>query len=207
MKGQEIRLVALSAKTGALEWSQQLAVVEQPGVQVRSAFRRNAGAMPSFADGVLVCPTSAGAIVAIDLTTRSLLWGYQYPRAAAISPSIASPSIGRCIREPSGGANEHWADGSVTIADGRVLVAPVETDQLYCLNLVDGKELWKESRGNRPLYVACVHDRQRDPRRPRFGFGLETGRRRTCLARHRAAPGQPAQRSRIFLAATITICR
>ncbi len=78
MKGQEIRLLVLSAKTGQLEWSQQLAVVEQNILQ--DPFRRAAGAMPSFADGVLVCPTAAGAIVAIDLTTRSLLWGYQYPR-------------------------------------------------------------------------------------------------------------------------------
>lgn len=78
MKGQEIRLLVLSAKTGQLEWSQQLAVVEQNILQ--DPFRRAAGAMPSFADGVLVCPTAAGAIVALDLTTRSLLWGYQYPR-------------------------------------------------------------------------------------------------------------------------------
>ncbi len=78
MKGQEIRLVVLSAKTGKLDWSQQLCVVEQNISQ--DPERRAGGASPSFADGVLVCPTSAGAVVAVDLTSRSLLWGYQYPR-------------------------------------------------------------------------------------------------------------------------------
>ncbi len=155
MKGQEIRLVALSAKTGGLEWSQQLAVVEQPGV-LGDPFRRNAGASPSFADGVLVCPTSAGAIVAIDLTTRSLLWGYQYPRAQQFP--IDRFAVNRQMYPGTERrANEHWADASVTISDGRVIVTPVETDQVYCLSLVDGKELWKEGR-NAALYVGCIHN-------------------------------------------------
>ncbi len=41
MKGQEIRLLVLSAKTGQLEWSQQLAVVEQ-NILI-DPFRRSAG--------------------------------------------------------------------------------------------------------------------------------------------------------------------
>ncbi len=154
MKGQEIRLVVLSAKTGALEWSQQLAVVEP--TQSLDSFRRNAGAVPSFADGILVCPTAAGAIVALDLTTRSLLWGYQYPRS---QPSV-SDRLGALrlaiYSNPERRPSERWTDGTVTIADGRVLITPVENDQLYCLNLADGKELWKQPRENN-LYVACVH--------------------------------------------------
>jgi outer membrane protein assembly factor BamB len=151
--------VVLSANTGALEWSQQLAVVEPNLTQ--DSFRRNAGATPSFADGVLVCPTSAGAIVGIDLTTRSLLWGYQYPRLP--QGGIDRFNAVRFGMYPGAErrTNEHWADACVTIADGRALVTPVESDQLYCLNLVDGKELWKQSRANHLnigyLYVGCVH--------------------------------------------------
>src|SRR5690606_36406528 len=54
-------------------------------------------------------------------------------------------------------AADHWTDSSITIADGRVIVTPVETNELFCLNLADGKELWKQARGNN-LYVACVHE-------------------------------------------------
>ncbi|MBI3840169.1 MAG: PQQ-binding-like beta-propeller repeat protein, partial [Planctomycetia bacterium] len=154
IKGQEIRLVVLSAKTGSLEWSQQLAVVE-PNVS-QDSFRRNAGATPSFADGVLVCPTSAGAIVGIDLTTRSLLWGYQYPRLQQSNVDRFNAMRFGIYPGSERRASEHWADGCVTIAEGRALVTPVESDQMYCLNLVDGKELWKQNRGNH-LYVGCVH--------------------------------------------------
>ena len=38
------------------------------------------GATPSYSDGVLICPTSSCAVVAVDASTRSLIWGYQYPR-------------------------------------------------------------------------------------------------------------------------------
>lgn len=153
-RGQEIRLVVLSPETGALEWSQQLAVVET-GVANDSS-RRNAGASPSFADGVLVCPTSAGAIVGLDLTTRSLLWGYQYPR---VQQYTGDPFANRLSVYPGTERrnNERWTDATITIANGRALVTPVETDQLYCLSLVDGKELWKRNRGT-TIYVACVHD-------------------------------------------------
>ncbi|MEX0676434.1 MAG: PQQ-binding-like beta-propeller repeat protein [Pirellulales bacterium] len=153
VKGQEIRLVVLAPETGALEWSQQLAVVDPP-VTV-DEFRRNSGATPSFADGVLVCPTTAGAIVGIDLTTRSLLWGYQYPRQQQY-PMARFRGRAAIYAGTEGRSDDHWADASITIADGRVLVTPIETDQLYCLSLVDGEELWKQSRGKN-LYVACVH--------------------------------------------------
>jgi hypothetical protein len=154
VKGQEIRLVAIAPETGALQWSQQLAVVDPPVTQ--DNMRRNSGATPSYADGVLVCPTAAGAIVGLDLSTRSLLWGYQYPRiAAAPNPRVHLRGAMYGGAEPR--AADHWADGSITIVDGRVLVTPPETDEIYCLNLFDGRELWKQSRGSN-LYVACVHD-------------------------------------------------
>jgi outer membrane protein assembly factor BamB len=155
-KGQEIRLVALDPKTGQLQWSQQLAVVDPP--VTADMVRRNAGITPSYADSVLVCPTASGAVVALDLSSRSLLWGYQYPRGGHflggqprfnLRASIYAGSQQRSV--------DHWADSSITIADGRVIITPVETNELFCLNLADGKELWRQPRGSH-LYVACVHD-------------------------------------------------
>ena len=37
--------------------------------------RRTVGLSPSYADGVLICP--AGPVVAVDLATHSLLWGFR----------------------------------------------------------------------------------------------------------------------------------
>jgi outer membrane protein assembly factor BamB/tetratricopeptide (TPR) repeat protein len=156
LKG-EIRLFALDPKNeGRLEWSQQLAAA-LPAVQ-EDPLRRFAGATPSYADGILVCPTSAGAAVAIDLATRSLLWGFQYPRA--IDPVFQNRMMRmQGLPGDDAGDNDHWADASVTIAVGRVLLTPVESRQLHCLNLVDGTPLWGVPRDD-GMYVACVNDDQ-----------------------------------------------
>jgi outer membrane protein assembly factor BamB len=155
LKG-EIRLAAIDAKTGKLEWSQQLAVIENWGAE---QLRRTTGLSPSYSDGVLVCPTSSGAVVALDLTTRSLLWGYQYTRTDMNSPDVArlgmirNPAIGP--HNPNG--NGRWMDASVTIAGGKVLLTPPESNQLHCLNLLDGKPIWQKPRED-GLYIGCVHD-------------------------------------------------
>jgi outer membrane protein assembly factor BamB/tetratricopeptide (TPR) repeat protein len=153
-KGQEIRLVALSAESGKLDWSQQLAVVEE-GI-LSDVYRRPAGATPSFADGILVCPTSAGAVVAVDVATRSLLWGYQYPRGGDDDYRRMQMFRARMMNNDRR-ASEGWCDATVTIADGRVLITPVESNWLYCVRLVDGQLLWKQERGTN-LYVAGVHN-------------------------------------------------
>jgi outer membrane protein assembly factor BamB len=51
---------------------------------------------------------------------------------------------------------ERWLDSAITIADRYVLVTPLESNELHCLNLLDGKLLWKLPRGEN-LYVGGVH--------------------------------------------------
>jgi outer membrane protein assembly factor BamB len=154
----EIRLLALDAATGNLLWSQQLAMVEANVTQ--DPVRRLAGVSPSYADGVLICPTGSGCVVAVDLATRSLRWGYVYQHSD----------------QPSGGGRRwrgmnqvqmafmqnqgivpRWIDGTATVVNGRVLLTPAEADALYCLNLADGKPLWKEQPRGERYYIACVH--------------------------------------------------
>lgn len=152
----EIRLVALDAATGAARWSQQLAVVEESVLQNRS--RRMSGASPSYADGVLVCPTVAGAVVAIDLSRRALVWGYQYPRPIdSQRQELLGQGVvlGRLMSQGPDGPGERWIDALVTLAERRVLVTPVETNELHCLDLVTGEVLWKTIRKD-GLYLAGV---------------------------------------------------
>jgi tetratricopeptide (TPR) repeat protein len=142
-----IRLVVLNAETGRLEWTQELALVDQP--ISRDLFRRMAGASPSISGNVIVCPTSGGGAVAVDLATQSLLWAYQYPRAAR---SRLDPNEGQA---PALEQRDRWLDATATISDGRVLLTPLEADELHCLDLATGKPLWSQARGEN-LYVAGI---------------------------------------------------
>lgn len=151
----EIRLVVLDAQTGQLQWAQQLAHVDPSDASILyDNPRRLAGATPSFADGVLVCPTSAGAVVAVDVAARSLLWGYQYRRNMTTQP--IPNAFGPSLQTPRD-IGKRWADALGVISHGRVLVTPVESDYLHCLDLLTGAMLWQQPRGE-SLFIGGVHE-------------------------------------------------
>ncbi|HBO45885.1 MAG TPA: hypothetical protein DD670_18585, partial [Planctomycetaceae bacterium] len=145
----EIRLYCLNAETGKVKWSQRIAMTDQGIVQ--SPTRRWASLSPSCGNGILVCPTAAGAIVAVEPGTPSLLWGYRYSR----SPS-ASDSRGSFTPFPRNqeGVNE-WIDGHLIVSKDRALATPPDSDEIHCLNLLDGSALWKRPRGG-DIYLAAV---------------------------------------------------
>jgi len=150
-----VRLVALDPKTGKLLWSQHLVDLER-NID-NDPFRRLAGATPSHADGVLVCPISAGVAIAVDLTSRTLLWAYSYEQSFSQNANQMRLMMMRGYPVSQTRKNDRWADGSVTIAKGRVLLTPIESEELHCVNLVSGNLLWKEGR-DEGLYIGCVHN-------------------------------------------------
>ena len=169
----ELRLLALNADNGELLWQQQLAVVDQTVYQ--DSLRRVSGVSPSYADGVLVCPTSNHSIVAIELTTRSLLWCYGYAetedsdqrpqnRLAAFRHHLASPE-------------DRWTDSSLVLAEGYVLASPTDSERLHCLSLHDGELVWQKPREDK-LFVAAVHEGKAvvATRRGLVAFRLEDGK-------------------------------
>ena len=144
----DVRLCMLDAASGRLEWSQRVA---QPAELISSdPTRRLAASSPSLGEGVLVCPTSAGTVAAVEPATRTLRWGFTYPRF--------QPLIGhyRPVVPPDQG---RWLDATAIIADGRALITPVDSDQCYCLDLADGRELWSLGRGE-SWFIACVHEKK-----------------------------------------------
>lgn len=165
----EIRLDVLGAADGGLKWSQPLAELdeEQQADRPETAARRCSGLSPAFADGVLVCPTGAGTVIAVDLATRTLLWAYTYPVAApdaagrgprGVLGGIARRVIvnGVPIGETAPAATG-WRDVCPVIAAGRVLLSPGEADALHCLDLRSGAVRWTVPRGE-AMYVAGAVD-------------------------------------------------
>ncbi|MBI1903356.1 MAG: PQQ-binding-like beta-propeller repeat protein [Planctomycetia bacterium] len=151
--GEEVRLMALDGRTGRLLWSQQLFQVDD--AIGRDALRRLSGVSPSYANGLLVCPTSAGAVVTVDVAARTLRWGYSYERNVGYIKASDLWQWQASGQNPA--AFHRWIDATAIVADGRVIVTPVHSTQVHCLGLVDGERIWTADREN-GLYVAGVHD-------------------------------------------------
>jgi len=160
----DTRLVELDARTGRLLWDLVLPAQDAPDAKnVRGQWPRGAapedesrlaGMSPSFADGILVCPTADDHLVAVDLATRSVLWLYQHFDSAPETSNLWRARVGH-LPEPE--PTEHWADNSITLADGRVLYTPLGSGELICLDLVDGQHQWSIDRRD-GLYVGGVHN-------------------------------------------------
>ncbi len=146
----EIRLFALDAASGQKLWSQHLVVVEQD--LNLDLIRRTAGVSPTYADGVLVCPTAAGAVVAIDLPTRSLRWGFVYQRPSTLR---RRPFGFQVIQNRNGNRGDRWLDATPIVAGDLVLLTPPESNELVALDLLSGKVRWKAPRGD-GLYLGGV---------------------------------------------------
>jgi hypothetical protein len=144
-----LTLAVLERATGRLAWSQELALVEQ-GIS-EDSLRRIAGATPSIStDEIIVCPTSGGAIVAVDLTTQSLLWAYRYPRDTSQPDSVDEFETSQQADQ-----SNRWLDGTLSISGGLVIATPPESQQFHCLDLKSGRPIWTTDRDN-GLFVACV---------------------------------------------------
>lgn len=167
----EIRLVCLKVATAEgsvppwprpkVLWTQSLVLPEASVAQ--TPLRRQSGISPSYHDGVLICPTTAGAVVGFDPKTRQLMWGYRYQQnqtgglnsARAIAFARARPTLPQTVREDE----DRWTHSAVTLAHGRVLLTPRDSQDLHCLDAATGELLWRRPRGQ-GLYLATVYDRQ-----------------------------------------------
>jgi outer membrane protein assembly factor BamB len=178
-----IYLLALESSTGKLEWRQQLAGLEQ-GISLDPQRRQNA-ATPSYSAGILVCPTTAGIVVAVDVVRHEFAWVYRYSRQADSFANVRQGWQGRAD-VPVPRANNYWLDGSAVIADGKVLVTPPESAELHCLDLSSGKQLWKKPR-EKFLFLACVD----------HGNALLVGA--DCVFAVRLADGAPAWSKEVAL--------
>ena len=147
----EVRLLVIDpAHPEAAVWSQPLAGA---GLPIHQDIRRRlSGTAVSYADGIMVCPTDAGHVIAVDLTRRSLLWGYQY------QPKLGGPGFPIPRPRPPRPTNKtRWLDSAATIADGKVLLTPRIGNDVICLNLLDGSLAWKKTKQD-GLYLAGVVD-------------------------------------------------
>src|SRR5262249_32258711 len=104
-KQQELRLVCInptSARKTApanswipkVEFVQTLATTRDKMQQ--DVARRTQAAHLAYGEGILVCPTNAGAVLGVDLLSNSLVWAYSYhEKGERGSEFPTTPALGR----------------------------------------------------------------------------------------------------------------
>ncbi|MFG0333495.1 MAG: PQQ-binding-like beta-propeller repeat protein, partial [Maioricimonas sp. JB049] len=153
----EIRLFVLNPRTGEPRWSQPLALTGA-GIE-QDTVRRFWAAPPAVTDGMILCPTTVGWLVAIDRQTRRLRWAHRYtPRNAAHrrrTRGFATQSLQSL--------NSRWSPTAPLVSGHYVLFAPPELPdefgnlrpQLICLDIRTGQKVWHLEKENL-LYPAGV---------------------------------------------------
>lgn len=151
-KDGTIRLHAIDAITGKPRWSQ---IIAHAQAKINMDIGRQWLSAPvAVGDGVIVCPTTIGWLVAIDRSTHGILWAYRYqdfnssndsePQDEALQPAEL---------------NERWSPAPPVIVDDRVIFAPPEESRMICLSLSDGRQIWSQGRKS-ALYLAGVFNDQ-----------------------------------------------
>lgn len=185
-RSDQIRLVVLDAQTGALRWSQLIA--HASAAIDKDVGRRWWPAQVAIDAGVVVCPTTAGWLTAVDRVSRTLLWGYRAPAAGLeklrpFDHEQHGGAAAAALVQPAPLSGRWWAAPPILV-DGRVVYAPLESNTLVCLELATGKEVWTKPRGS-GLFLAGVF----------AGCALVV--EREAVVAYNLADGSPAWRTKI----------
>jgi outer membrane protein assembly factor BamB len=147
----QVELIVLEPETGKLQWRQQLS--STPFQIEIDPSRQSQGLTPSISDGVIICPTGTGGIVAMDLMTRTLRWATSYLKTQGLNAINGAANLGGDY-DP---LDSRWADESLIIENGIVAATPQDSEFLLAFDLLTGEELVQRRREN-ACYVAGIRN-------------------------------------------------
>ena len=158
-KGSQLRLLTLDPEKGELLDSTPLGKIR--GEILLPSFRRAGAAQLAHAEGVLICPTQCGAVLGVERLTRQVKWAFNYERVETktVAADGREQGIIRLADKrwlPPMGEVRHWRNSPPLITGKRVLVAPPDAVAIHCLDLYDGRLLWKQPRQINDMHVAGV---------------------------------------------------
>ena len=153
-KGDDIRLWSLDRRTGAPLWSQLIAYADTK-IDLDIA-RRWITSQVAVGDGVIVCPTTVGWLVAIDHLRQSVLWAHRYAPATNHANQEREPGSQLL---PQRELNAQWSPSAPIISGNYVIYTPQEEPLLMCLSATDGHRIWEQPKDNN-LYLAGVFNQK-----------------------------------------------
>ncbi len=125
--------------------------------------RKHAGLVPSYAHGLLICPTCDERIVAVSAEDNAVRWVFRYGGIIRRQELGGDAPVLFGGRDPwdSGRVDldSRWTDSLPRIAGNNVFVTPRDSDELFCLDLQTGQERWKLARNQFHSIAAIVDDK------------------------------------------------
>jgi outer membrane protein assembly factor BamB/tetratricopeptide (TPR) repeat protein len=177
-KQQEIRLICLDPAVLAKDnrniqsaiVSTQTLGMTQEKLQ-NDALRRSWAAHLAYGEGILVCPTNAGAVFGVNLLENSLVWAYPYRDKSDSNEQQPQQWNGRVIRggippgfrmgpdgvlHPLVNNQGQWKVSAPVVSDGKVVFTAPDARSIHCINLRDGSPLWRRPKLEDDLYMGNV---------------------------------------------------
>ena len=147
----EIRLFCLQAETGKPLWTQLLATAES--LISRDLARRQFAAQVSISDGLVICPTTVGWLVAVDRASRQLRWVHRFAATQANNNNSRRGMVGQPMTQlfPLG---QRWLASAPVIVGDAIVYTPQEAfdeqqaQSIVCLSLHDGARRWMKPKGS-----------------------------------------------------------
>jgi outer membrane protein assembly factor BamB len=155
-RNQDLRLLCLDPERGAVQWSQLLATTQ--GRLSQEVTRRTWAAHLAYGEGVLVCPTNAGMLLGVDVLSHTVVWAHPY-REKGQNPANQQPGGPMIMR---GGVPAvtvtapEWKVTAPIVQDGRVVFTAPDSVSVRCVNVRDGKLVWRAPRTDDDLYLAGI---------------------------------------------------
>ena len=150
-KNADLRLLTLSPQ-GKVLGTEVLAGAARNLAQ--DADRRLHAAHLSYANGILVCSTNAGAILGVETATGTLAWAHRYgsgrPAPVGIQGLVPQPT------QPAPARSVVWQGSPPLLVDDKVIVSAVDSRTIDCLNLRDGALVWRRPVADTDLYLGGV---------------------------------------------------
>jgi outer membrane protein assembly factor BamB len=123
--------------------------------------RRSTTVHLAYGEGILVCPTNAGEMLGVDLTSRTLAWAYPYRQTAPNPMSLVQTDPRFGFQPPNRQmalSYANWKVAPPVIADGKVVFTAPDAVAVHCINLRDGTPVWTARQQDHDLFFAGVYD-------------------------------------------------
>jgi tetratricopeptide (TPR) repeat protein len=149
-KAKELRLAILDPRRGTVDRVVPLAKLRDS--MLEDIWRRTHAAHPAYGEGVLLCPTNAGAIIGVDAIALAPKWAYLYRH------DKEPPILDRERPEDfaASGGLDGWRNTGSIVVDGKVVFTAPDSAPIHCLKVKDGSHIWKAEKKPDDLYLAGV---------------------------------------------------